>query len=166
MICLECGGEMREIGGPIVECYKGREYTVQNVTRYECEKCGERVMSAEEADRVAKSIADMHRRSEGLLLPEEIRGVRERLGLRQRDFESLLGVSSPTASRWETGAMLQSKTADKLMRVLSAHPEIAGELSGPTVTASSWSGRLEVIEGGRKPRGKAAVQEFVLQKEM
>ena len=135
MICLACGGAMREARGPVTELYRGREYTVENVTRRVCESCGECEIDADEADRLTHEIGLMYRRDEGLLSPGEIRSIRERLMLKQKDFESLLGVSTPTVSRWETGAMLQSKTADRLMRVLAAHPEIAHELVDPSIGA-------------------------------
>jgi DNA-binding transcriptional regulator YiaG len=76
------------------------------------------------------------RQEKGLLSPEEIKGIRKSLGLKQHDFETLIGVSSPTASRWETGAMLPSKTTDTLIRVLAEFPEVVEFLSSRNLDAT------------------------------
>ena len=39
------------------------------------------------------------------LTPQELRAIREQLGLRQSDLAKALGRSLPTISRWETGSM-------------------------------------------------------------
>lgn len=76
------------------------------------------------------------RQGKGLTIPEEIKGIRKSLGLKQHDFETLIGVSSPTASRWETGAMLPSKTTDTLIRVLAEFPEVVEFLSSRNLDAT------------------------------
>lgn len=125
MLCMECGCELERVCGPMTETYRGREYTVDNIVRYVCPLCGEYEISAPESDKLDRAIDEAYRRDEGLLEPSEIKALRKSLNLSQKDFEALLGVSTPTCSRWETGAMLQSKTADRLMRVFAAHPELA-----------------------------------------
>ena len=62
------------------------------------------------------------------LTPAEIRDLRKSFRLTQAEFESILGVSAPTCSRWETGVMRLSGTADKLMRLLRARPELVDVL--------------------------------------
>lgn len=138
MRCMECGGKLHKEQSPMEESYKGRKYTIDSVSRYVCESCGEYEIDADEELRVSSILAAKYRQDEGLLTPEQIRSIRVSLGLTQKQFEELIGVSSPTASRWETGAMFQSKTADKFIRVLAAHPEIAEEvISGEIRSATS-----------------------------
>lgn len=50
------------------------------------------------------------------------------LGLTQAGFERLLATGPKTAVRWENGTVFQSATADKLMRLLAARPDLASLL--------------------------------------
>ena len=58
------------------------------------------------------------RRRKGLLQPEDIRQLRTKYGLSQRAFARLLGCSSITIQRYESGA-LQDDVHNNLMLVLS-----------------------------------------------
>ena len=142
MRCLMCGGELYETSAPMIEEYRGERFKIDGIKRHVCRECGEDVMSAEMADRLAKELVDAYAHAHGLLTPSEIRGVRTRFGLRQSDFERLLGVSTPTCSRWETGAVQQSRTADKLMRVIRDVPGVYEYLADD-------SKQLSVIAGAK-----------------
>jgi HTH-type transcriptional regulator/antitoxin MqsA len=69
------------------------------------------------------------RREEGLLMPDEIREIRQRYGLSQADLERLIGAGPKTVVRWERGTTFQNRTADTLLRVLRDHPEVMAELT-------------------------------------
>jgi len=58
----------------------------------------------------------------GLLTPEQIRGVRKRLGLNQEDFARLTGIGVATLSRWEKGRLMQTRSLDGYLQVLDAIP--------------------------------------------
>ena len=122
MRCLECGAEMRHERGPVTESYRGEAFTVDGIDRWVCDACGNDEMTAAEAEKLARGLAGEYARAHGLLSPDEVRALRTSLGLRQKDFERLMGVSSPTASRWETGAVQQSVMANKLMTLLRDCP--------------------------------------------
>ncbi len=59
----------------------------------------------------------------GLLTPEQIRGVRERLGLSQAEFAQLTGIGVATLSRWEKGRLMQTRSLDGYLQVLDAIPD-------------------------------------------
>lgn len=59
----------------------------------------------------------------GLLTPEEIRTKREQLGLTQQQLAELLGLGGNSLSRWEKGRVYQSRSLDKLLRVIFDVPE-------------------------------------------
>nr|DAZ19057.1 MAG TPA: putative zinc finger/helix-turn-helix protein, YgiT family [Caudoviricetes sp.] len=170
MLCMECGHELERACGPMTETYKGREYTVDGIERDVCPVCGEYEISASESNKLDQALAEAYRRDEGLLTPSEIKALRKDLELNQKEFEALIGVSTPTCSRWETGSMMQSRTADKLMRVFIDHPEYALDALQPgrmVATSSktvalpkcdaawgklgntSFHDRFSVIPGGR-----------------
>ena len=58
-------------------------------------------------------------------MPDQIRGIRQGLGLTQDAFEKLLGVGPKTVVRWEKGTVFQNRSTDSLLRVVAAHPESA-----------------------------------------
>jgi putative transcriptional regulator len=54
----------------------------------------------------------------------EVRGIRERYGLSQDKFASLLGISVATLRNWEQGRRQPEGPARVLLRVASEHPEV------------------------------------------
>ena len=107
--------------------YDGRTYSVEvpELHAPRCKNCGAIVMD----DRANDQITDALRRQIGLLTPEQIRRNRESLGLKLRDFAARLGVGESTISRWETGAQIQQRPLDTLMRLCFAIPEARDALA-------------------------------------
>ena len=138
MRCANCGHELIESRKPITEKYRGEEITVAGIRHFNCDVCGSYELMADDADKLSYEIASIYAVRHGLLAPREIRTIRKSLGMTQRDFERVLGVSSPTCSRWENGAVQQSNTADKLMRIIARFPEALAYLmnDGQKSTAS------------------------------
>lgn len=66
----------------------------------------------------------------GLLAPPEIRENRERLGLTQQELADLLRLGGNSLSRWECGAMYQSRSLDTLLRIVFNLPETIPFLRG------------------------------------
>ncbi|MDC6171137.1 helix-turn-helix domain-containing protein [Paucibacter sp. XJ19-41] len=54
--------------------------------------------------------------------------ARAQVGLSQRDFAPLLGVSARTLQDWEQGRREPNGAARTLLRVAVAHPEVLREL--------------------------------------
>lgn len=125
MKCMECGGEMFRSSEPIQTEFKGEELLVPDIEHWQCAACGE--VEFESADIGAFEDAQnrIYREVHELLSPQEIKALRKKYKLKQSQFERVLGVTSPTASRWETGAVVQSKIADNLMRLMIDSPAAA-----------------------------------------
>ena len=134
--------------------------TVSGVGHWVCDECGETEFSARDLREADIAIDAEYRRVNGLLAPAQIRTIRKNLGLGQKAFEAMLGVSSPTASRWETGAAVQSKMADNLIRLIGDHTCAAQDLmeraeigKNTPMTApscSNWVMRAPTTETFRK----------------
>lgn len=124
MICVECGSTMNKSTEPLEEVFHGHAITVSGIEYYKCSQCGEVVFNAAEAEKYDKQIVEKYREIEGLLAPSEIKAIREKYGLKQQEFERVLGVSSPSVSRWETGKVVQSKPVDLLMRAYNESSEL------------------------------------------
>src|SRR5438067_2003631 len=54
----------------------------------------------------------------GLLLPDEIRGLRERHGLTQKAMAQLLQIGEKSYTRWESGRVRPSRVINVLLRLL------------------------------------------------
>jgi putative zinc finger/helix-turn-helix YgiT family protein len=71
----------------------------------------------------------------GVLPPAEIVAIRQSLSLSRSEFAELTGVGIASLQRWETGSQIQSKSNDKLIRLMR-NPEnislLKGEGGGPT----------------------------------
>lgn len=130
MICPECGyEELVETNSPMVEEFKGEQITVEGITRFECPYCGEYVISADQWKKLDNILYDDYRKRLGLLSPHEIKAIRKKYRWTQVEFEKILGVSSPTVSRWESNRIIQTKVADNLMRALMQNESFAEELA-------------------------------------
>ena len=74
----------------------------------------------------------------GLLTPDEIRAGRERLGMTQQELQEVLGLGGNTLSRWESARIYQSRSLDRLLRLVFTFPQVLDFLrhsfSGPERT--------------------------------
>jgi putative transcriptional regulator len=61
-------------------------------------------------------------RSTTLRWPDALQ-VREKLGLSQRQFSAMIGISTRTLQNWEQGHRRPEGTARALLRVAECHPE-------------------------------------------
>ena len=115
--------------------HDGRLYVVEipklRVPR--CEACGEMVFDNAADEQIAQAL----REQLGLLLCGAIRRNREHLGLSQRQLAEHLGVAVETISRWETGALTQSRAMDRYLRVYFGVPEARAALLAESVTPVS-----------------------------
>src|SRR3990172_7403847 len=102
--------------------HDGRTYsvTVPDLVIPCCSKCGAMVRD----DAANRRISDALRKQIGLLTPEQIRRNRESLNLTQKQLAGTLGIAEATLSRWETGAQIQQRAMDRLLRVFFGFPEV------------------------------------------
>lgn len=123
MRCAECGGRMERSLSPITEEFRGETVIVNDVEHYRCCDCGEIMLDADDLSEWSSKIDSAYRKMNNLLAPSEIADFRKSHKLSQKQFEMILGVSTPTVSRWETGKVCQTKPIDRLIRLLKKHPE-------------------------------------------
>jgi transcriptional regulator with XRE-family HTH domain len=53
------------------------------------------------------------------LIPDEIKAIRERAGLSQKEMGERLGVGEKTYIRWENGHSIQNKSIDNMIRCIN-----------------------------------------------
>ena len=106
--------------------HDGRSYdvSVPNLPVLVCSRCGYRTL-----DRDANSILGIAlRNAAGLMQPENIRECREKLGFSQKVLADHLGIAPATLSRWETGAQIQQRGYDNILRLYFKFPLVRREL--------------------------------------
>jgi putative zinc finger/helix-turn-helix YgiT family protein len=81
---------------------------------FTCSEC-ELQYTGEEAEYLKHDAICKHHRH---LNPYEIRSIRLGCGLSKQGLSELTGFGTASISRWESGQLLQSKSSDKLLRLL------------------------------------------------
>jgi putative zinc finger/helix-turn-helix YgiT family protein len=107
--------------------HDGASYTFQVPQLHvnKCRSCGEVLFDNTTDEEISCGL----RKHLALLTPQEIRERLKRLGLMQKDFAEQISVAPETISRWLSGAYIQSRAMDKLMRMSFEREE--AKLSGP-----------------------------------
>lgn len=162
-ICEACGGQVERMVGPVPIEFREVTIMVDAGEHDECTSCHEVYFSMDEMEDLERRAIEIARRDKGLLTPAEIRQLRTDLKLKQPDLESLVGVGPKSVTRWEKGTVFQSKSADKLMRMMWEFPSLIPLIAGepvracyviPDVTAdSTW---LADLKQGVKMRDPVA----------
>lgn len=89
----------------------------------ETKMADELMASVEEMDQLAKGHKTPSRTTE---FPEpEVKLIRERLGISQGKFATILGVSKRTVENWEQGRRHPTGAARSLLRIVDADPKHA-----------------------------------------
>jgi len=109
--------------------HDGRKYRVSlvNFQVMQCEKCGSMVFD----DAANRKLSDALRAEVGLLQPSEIRVQREALKLTQKSLAAYLQIAEATLSRWETGAQIQQRAMDQLLRIFFEFSDVRQFLGVP-----------------------------------
>jgi putative transcriptional regulator len=62
--------------------------------------------------------------------PDEIRGIREGVGVSQLRFAQMLGISLRTLQDWEQGRRRPNQAAQSLLAVAAKRPDVMHEVFG------------------------------------
>ena len=121
--CAVCNSEkVRKVRKKFSATYNQTPISIPGAEMYACATCGERFFTPDQAKAVSLAVKRQARAEAGLLTPEEIVAIRQKLGLSQSELESLFGLGSKVVTRWETGRVVQGKTADVALRLLALDP--------------------------------------------
>jgi len=152
--CPICGKEtlvrrQGEFSFDLPENVPGKTMILPDATWDECSACGEQILSHELNEQVEREAS----RRWGLLQPEEVKGIRARLGLTQVQMAELLGVGEKTYTRWESGKSYHNTSSDNLIRLVAQSPELFARLNAQRDPArrkriAEYMKCLETIKGG------------------
>jgi putative zinc finger/helix-turn-helix YgiT family protein len=113
---------MKPASGRLSLPINGEEIAVDSVSHLKCPKCGEIVLTLQEAQRHYDEAIEIYRRKHGLLSADAIRALRERFDLTQADLARLLRLGDNTVSLWESGRNVQTAAMDTLLRLIRDVP--------------------------------------------
>lgn len=153
--CATCGKDevyLATISYTAKISHDGRrhEFEIPDLRVAKCQSCGELLFSVS-ADEQVEAALRAHLR---LLAPEQIREQRKALGLSQKDVAERTGIAEATISRWESGAMIQSRAMDNFLRVFFAVPQARDALARPNCVAQDFT------EAQQNPPATAARHRF------
>lgn len=127
MKCVMCGGNAIAVTERKLARY--RDETVE-VSRelFRCESCQEGFFTPEQAHAYTRAVKDEVRKKHGLLSPQRIAEIRNKLQLSQHELEEILGIGAKVVVRWESGKVIQGGVQDSLLRLLEREPRVLEEL--------------------------------------
>jgi HTH-type transcriptional regulator/antitoxin MqsA len=125
--CEACKGMMRFENETFRIEHAGMTATVEELSGWRCEACGEVEFDADSARRYAAAGDELVRRDRERVA-EEIRRIRRKLGLSQVAAARLTGGGHNAFSRYERGESAPLPAVVNLFRLLDKHPELLKEI--------------------------------------
>jgi putative zinc finger/helix-turn-helix YgiT family protein len=150
MKCSVCGGLTTRVRE--TKKAKYRDEIVEVVTElFRCDSCAEGFVTPEQMRAHVRSVKNEVRKIHGLLPPEKIAAIRERLGLTQNGLEEALGTGPKVVVRWESGKVIQSGGHDNMLRLLDRDPSVLKSLQTiqeiRSAEQKNYAGRAEHAAG-------------------
>ena len=84
-----------------------------------CKCCKKPFISREVAKKLVRQALEEKQKDLGFLIGSEIRALREKTGLKGKEFAELVKIDNTTISGLENGYLLQTKMADQIIRMKS-----------------------------------------------
>ena len=82
-----------------------------------CKKCGEQLWVDELESRNQKVVYDIYKEKVGLLTTSQIREIRRKRGMTQKELALFLGIGEKDIARYENGA-IQTRSIDNMIRLV------------------------------------------------
>lgn len=127
LLCAASKGMRRFEGETFTIEHAGISVTLEGLSGWRCEACGEVEFDAESAQRYAAAGDELVLRDREWQ-SKEIRRIRRKLGLSQVAAARLTGGGHNAFSRYERGEAAPLPAVIHLFRLLDKHPELLKEL--------------------------------------
>lgn len=127
--CMSCGfkGMVRDENRTETIRYSGESITLTGLAGWFCPECSDGVFDDASSQRYAEA-------SDRLVMlarkrcREEVRRIRRKLGLTQKEAAAMFGGGINAFSRYERGEIEPSTATMQLLHLLDKHPELLNEL--------------------------------------
>ena len=105
-ICIDCSKkfDIAPVFEPEEYEIKGKKIVIK-AEKANCPCCGESLVNNAADSRNFEKVYRAYRKEENLLMPEEIKQIRQQYGITQVDFSRVLGFGDKTIARYENGAL-------------------------------------------------------------
>lgn len=121
--CPACGGrDMVQESRTQTVAYGGLESPAYEQPGLWCRACGEGLLSFKEMEVGTREMHKLKARVENLLEPSEVKRVRKKLGLTQKEAGLLLGGGPSAFQKYESADIMTSQAISNLLRVLDHDP--------------------------------------------
>src|SRR5260370_40972637 len=127
-VCPETGKPMVRDTRPMEISFKGQSTTIDMPGWY-CDESGESIHTGEDMKVSDAALKELRLQVENLLKPEEVKRIRTKIGLTQREAGAILGGGPNAFQKYEQNTVTVSKPMSHLLRVLERHPEEVEALS-------------------------------------
>ena len=129
MKCPVCGvGNLVHESRDLSYTYAGRSTLIRQNGDF-CTHCGEGIFNTEESEAYLFAVASFRARVDAEpLAPSEVRRIRKKLGITQKEAGNIFGGGIRAFSQYERGQARHGKALDQLLRLLDSHPELLNEL--------------------------------------
>jgi len=108
--------------------YKSTPITVKQ-PGFWCDECGEGVIGGEDRKTTQRELQTLRAEIDGLLTPDKIKQIREKLKLTQLDASEIFGGGVNAFSRYERGETPIPKPLSQLLFILKNHPTLLTEIN-------------------------------------
>lgn len=108
--------------------YQGHSLEVNQPGEW-CNVCGEGILNGADLAATDKPLREFQARLDGLLTSSEIRKIRRKLRLTQKQAAAILGEEPGVFGRYERGEITPQRAICQLLRLLNNHPEQLQELT-------------------------------------
>ena len=127
MKCPECGSDM--VNKTVDETLEldGQALTLHGMRGHFCTSCEEGVWDEISYKRYVEGLEALVRSAKENV-GADIRMIRKKLKLTQKDFSSLLGIGKIAFSRYETGKTRPPAFFIKFLRLIERHPDLLDEI--------------------------------------
>ncbi|TGN99927.1 hypothetical protein PN36_31640 [Candidatus Thiomargarita nelsonii] len=107
--------------------YQGHTLTVKQPGEW-CNICEEGILNGADLKATERQKNDFQSQVEGLLTSSDIRKIRMKLKLTEKQTVELCGGSPDTFTRYERGETTPIRSTSNLLRLLNNHPQLLNEL--------------------------------------
>jgi HTH-type transcriptional regulator/antitoxin MqsA len=122
--CVVCGSlDVSTFERERILAVGGREIRIPGDIATKCASCGEEFYTGAQAREADRKVVEVRRLREGHLSGENVRKIRQALGMSQSSLEKALGIGAKTIVRWENGTSVQSRLMDSMLRLVAFNPD-------------------------------------------
>jgi HTH-type transcriptional regulator/antitoxin MqsA len=108
--------------------YKSHSFSIKQ-PGFWCDHCKEGVIGGEDRKATQKELQAFRSKVDGLLLPDQVKLIRETLDLTQQKAGALFGGGVNAFSRYERGETPIPQSLSQLLKLLYRHPILLNELT-------------------------------------